>query len=78
MTDAESESLNRVLRCEMSAVNRQLIHVLALRDWLLAEAAQDARRLGGFRPNADGPAGRAMAGLGQRGVPPIPPRAHLR
>jgi bacterioferritin (cytochrome b1) len=31
--DTQSDSLNDVLRCEMTAVNQQFIHVLALREW---------------------------------------------
>lgn len=31
--DTLSDSLNGVLRCEMTAVNQQFIHVLALRQW---------------------------------------------
>ena len=37
---SECEHLNRVLRCELTAVNQQFIHVLALRDWGYAEAAE--------------------------------------
>ena len=40
MMDTQSESLNRVLRCEMTAINQQFIHVLALRDWDYAETAE--------------------------------------
>ena len=38
--ETQSESLNKVLRCEMTAVNQQFIHVLALRDWGFAETAE--------------------------------------
>jgi bacterioferritin (cytochrome b1) len=31
--DSQSESLKELLRCEMTAVNQQFIHVLALREW---------------------------------------------
>ena len=31
--DAQTDSLNDVLRCEMTAVNQQFIHFLALRKW---------------------------------------------
>ncbi len=31
--DAQTDALNNVLRCEMTAVNQQFIHVLALRAW---------------------------------------------
>lgn len=31
--DTQSESLNLVLRCQMTAVHQQFIHFLALRDW---------------------------------------------
>ncbi len=40
MIDTQSESLNKILRCEMTAVNQQFIHVLALRDWGFAETAE--------------------------------------
>ena len=36
----QSESLNDVLRCEMTAVNQQFIHVLALREWGDDETAE--------------------------------------
>ena len=36
----QSESLNDVLRCEMTAVNQQFIHVLALRQWGDDETAE--------------------------------------
>jgi bacterioferritin (cytochrome b1) len=36
----QSESLIKVLRCEMTAVNQQFIHVLALRDWGYDETAE--------------------------------------
>ena len=32
--------MNRVLRCELTAVNQQFVHVLALRDWGYAETAE--------------------------------------
>ncbi len=32
--------MNRVLRCELTAVNQQFIHVLALRDWGYTETAE--------------------------------------
>ena len=38
--DTQSESLNKILRCEMTAVNQQFIHVLALRDWGFTETAE--------------------------------------
>ncbi len=38
--DTQSESLNKILRCEMTAVNQQFIHVLALRDWGFSETAE--------------------------------------
>jgi bacterioferritin (cytochrome b1) len=31
--DEQAEALNRLLRCELTAVNQQFIHVLALRAW---------------------------------------------
>jgi len=40
MMDTQSEFLNKILRCEMTAVNQQFIHVLALRDWGFAETAE--------------------------------------
>ena len=40
MTDQRAASLNRVLRSEMTAVHQQFIHILALRDWGEAEAAE--------------------------------------
>ncbi|MFQ5566650.1 MAG: hypothetical protein ACE5EU_09835 [Paracoccaceae bacterium] len=40
MSDRQNESLNAVLRCEMTAVNQQFIHVLALRDWGHNETAE--------------------------------------
>jgi bacterioferritin (cytochrome b1) len=40
MVDIQSESLNSVLRSEMTAVNQQFIHVLALRDWSYHTAAE--------------------------------------
>ena len=36
----QSDSLNDVLRCEMTAVNQQFIHVLALREWGDDETAE--------------------------------------
>ena len=36
----DGSSLNKILRCEMTAVNQQFIHVLALRDWGFAETAE--------------------------------------
>ncbi len=36
---SECEHLNKVLRCELTAVNQQFIHVLALRDWGYTESA---------------------------------------
>ncbi len=36
----EHESLTRLLRCELTAVNQQFIHVLALRDWGYTEVAE--------------------------------------
>jgi bacterioferritin (cytochrome b1) len=36
----QSESLYRLLRCELTAVNQQFIHALGLRDWGYAEAAE--------------------------------------
>jgi len=38
--DEHADSLNRVLRDEMTAVHQQFIHILALRDWGEAEAAE--------------------------------------
>lgn len=38
--NSECEYLNRVLRFELTAVNQQFIHVLALRDWGYAETAE--------------------------------------
>ena len=38
--DTNSDSLNGVLRCEMTAVNQQFIHVLALREWGDDETAE--------------------------------------
>ena len=37
---SDCEYLNRVLRCELTAINQQFIHVLALRDWGYAETAE--------------------------------------
>ena len=37
---SECEQLNRVLRFELTAVNQQFIHVLALRDWGYSDAAE--------------------------------------
>lgn len=37
---SECEQLNRVLRFELTAVNQQFVHVLALRDWGYADAAE--------------------------------------
>jgi len=38
--NSDCECLNRVLRCELTAVNQQFMHVLALRDWGYAETAE--------------------------------------
>ena len=38
--NSECEYLTRVLRCELTAVNQQFIHVLALRDWGYTETAE--------------------------------------
>ncbi len=38
--DIQSDSLNGVLRCEMTAVNQQFVHVLALRQWGDDETAE--------------------------------------
>ena len=38
--DTQSDSLNDVLRCEMTAVNQQFVHVLALRQWGDDETAE--------------------------------------
>ena len=38
--DPQIESLNRLLRCEMTAVHQQFIHVLVLRDWGETESAE--------------------------------------
>lgn len=40
MMGTQTESLNKILRCEMTAVNQQFIHVLALRDWGFVETAE--------------------------------------
>jgi bacterioferritin (cytochrome b1) len=37
--DGQVGALNRVLRCELTAVNQQFIHVLALREWGEADIA---------------------------------------
>ena len=37
--DTQAEALNRLLRCELTAVNQQFTHVLALREWGEAEIA---------------------------------------
>ena len=37
---SDCEHLNRVLRCELTAVNQQFMHVLALRDWGYTETAE--------------------------------------
>ena len=49
---SECEYLTRLLRCELTAVNQQFIHVLALRDWGYAETAERIRRaLARLRPD---------------------------
>lgn len=36
----QAEALNQLLRCELTAVNQQFIHVLALREWGEAQTAE--------------------------------------
>jgi bacterioferritin (cytochrome b1) len=38
--NSDCENLNGLLRCELTAVNQQFIHVLALRDWGFTETAE--------------------------------------